>query len=323
MPIAEVILWSKLKSKQVNGVKFRKQYSVGQYILDFYCPAYKLGIEVDGDSHFQDNNADKLKAEYIKKHGIELIRFTNTEIYNSLEYVIQKIMDNTTPNPSLLRRGNAHNYINFKTETLTDFSNENIERMYDNGFVMTRIGKGVMNQTISLRIKLADFELTSENRRILRKNEDVTLQISSLPLSSDEYNWKIHKLAKDFYTRKFGDSTFSAVKIKELIQQNHNFSDLFMYYQTNLADPIGYCICLRTEKILHYCYPFYDLEFSQTHSNLGMGMMLKAIINAQENGLEYVYIGSLTREQDKYKLQFKGLEKWNNDLSAWESILID
>lgn len=216
-----------------------------------------------------------------------------------------------------------HNYINYKTETITEFSNENIEEMYNNGFVMTRINKGVMNQTISLRIKLSEFTLTSENRRILRKNEDVTLQISTLPLTNEEYNWKIHKLAKDFYSKKFGDNTFSAVKIKELLQTKHNFSNLYKYYQTNLADPIGYCICLRTEKILHYCYPFYDLEFSQTHSNIGMGMMLKAIINAQENGLKYVYIGSLTREQDKYKLQFKGLEKWNNISSTWESIIID
>lgn len=214
-----------------------------------------------------------------------------------------------------------HNYINFKTEKITDFSGENIERMYNNGFVMTRLGKGVMNQTTSLRIKLTDFDLTSENRRILRKNEDITTQISTIPLI-DEYNWKIHKTGKDFYSTKFGDNTFSAAKIKELVTTEHNFNALFKYFHVNLAEPVGYCIVIRTSKILHYCYPFYDLTFAENHPNLGMGMMLKAIIHAKEDGLEYIYLGSLTRPEDRYKLQFIGLEKWNNEARMWEKIVV-
>ncbi len=53
MPEAEVILWSKLQSRQVDGLKFRRQYSVGRFVVDFYCSELKLAIEVDGDSHFQ------------------------------------------------------------------------------------------------------------------------------------------------------------------------------------------------------------------------------------------------------------------------------
>ena len=52
MPKAEVILWEKLSRKQMHGYKFRRQYGVDQYILDFYCPRLKLAIEIDGDSHF-------------------------------------------------------------------------------------------------------------------------------------------------------------------------------------------------------------------------------------------------------------------------------
>jgi very-short-patch-repair endonuclease len=52
MSKAEVILWDKLSRKQMHGYKFRRQYGVDQYILDFYCPRLKLAIEIDGDSHF-------------------------------------------------------------------------------------------------------------------------------------------------------------------------------------------------------------------------------------------------------------------------------
>lgn len=49
---AEVILWSRLKGKRLDGYKFRRQFSVAQFVVDFYCPRLKLAIEVDGDSHF-------------------------------------------------------------------------------------------------------------------------------------------------------------------------------------------------------------------------------------------------------------------------------
>ena len=52
MPKAELILWSTLKSKGLDEYKFRRQYSVAQFVVDFYCPRLKLAIEVDGDSHF-------------------------------------------------------------------------------------------------------------------------------------------------------------------------------------------------------------------------------------------------------------------------------
>jgi very-short-patch-repair endonuclease len=52
MPKAEVLLWSRLRARQLLGVKFRRQYSVGPYCIDFHCVEEKLGVEVDGESHF-------------------------------------------------------------------------------------------------------------------------------------------------------------------------------------------------------------------------------------------------------------------------------
>ncbi|OGE78187.1 MAG: hypothetical protein A2751_03445 [Candidatus Doudnabacteria bacterium RIFCSPHIGHO2_01_FULL_46_14] len=109
MPPAERILWGHLKNKSVLGVKFRRQYSVGKYIVDFYCPLLKLAIEIDGDSHFDDNSArlDKDRQAYIQSFGIKFLRFTNQEIYKNLEAVLEEIETaiKTSPNPSLLRRG--------------------------------------------------------------------------------------------------------------------------------------------------------------------------------------------------------------------------
>ena len=109
MPPAERILWGHLKNKSILGAKFRRQYSVGKYIVDFYCPLLKLGIEIDGDSHFDGNSAklDEDRQVYIQSFGIKFIRFTNQEIYKNLEAVLGEIETaiNTSPNPSLLRRG--------------------------------------------------------------------------------------------------------------------------------------------------------------------------------------------------------------------------
>ncbi|MDP2668791.1 MAG: DUF559 domain-containing protein [bacterium] len=52
MPESEVILWSQIKNKNIRGLRFRRQVSVGRFVVDFYCPELKLAIEIDGDSHF-------------------------------------------------------------------------------------------------------------------------------------------------------------------------------------------------------------------------------------------------------------------------------
>jgi very-short-patch-repair endonuclease len=98
MPKAEVVLWGKLKSRQLLGCKFRRQFSVGPYIVDFYCPALKLALEVDGDSHFHDGakKYDAKRQAYIESLGIKIVRFLNTEIYENIEGVLQTLMREMT-----------------------------------------------------------------------------------------------------------------------------------------------------------------------------------------------------------------------------------
>jgi very-short-patch-repair endonuclease len=105
MSKAEIIMWSRLKQKQILGYKFRRQYSVGSYVIDLYCPELKLAIEIDGTSHFMERAEyyDRNRQESIEQLGIRFLRFTNTEVYKNLDGVLEVIVDTvrTIRKPSL------------------------------------------------------------------------------------------------------------------------------------------------------------------------------------------------------------------------------
>ena len=83
MTAAEVALWLMIKNKQVNGERFLRQYSVSHYVLDFYCPKYKLAIELDGAGHFteQGQKYDKDRTDYLNSVGVRVLRFENFEVF--------------------------------------------------------------------------------------------------------------------------------------------------------------------------------------------------------------------------------------------------
>ncbi len=89
----ESLLWARLRGSQLSGYKFRRQHSIGVYILDFYCPAKRLCIEVDGNVH---NNAaaiahDKERDETLAQLIIKTIRFTNNEVATDIDCVLKEI----------------------------------------------------------------------------------------------------------------------------------------------------------------------------------------------------------------------------------------
>ena len=95
MTNAEVLLWSELKNRQLKGVKFRRQQGIGPYVIDFYCPKFKLAIELDGSSHFDDEKIykyDQKRQKYIESFGIKFLRFTNQDIYKNLTLVLHEIL---------------------------------------------------------------------------------------------------------------------------------------------------------------------------------------------------------------------------------------
>ena len=98
---AEIKLWSKLKSKQVNGVHFYRQKNIGTYIVDFYCPRARLIIEVDGSQHFneEEKSADCIRDNYLSKLGFTVIRFNNNEVLTHIDGVVESIYNFVVKNP--------------------------------------------------------------------------------------------------------------------------------------------------------------------------------------------------------------------------------
>ncbi len=99
---AEAELWKHVKNNQL-GRKFRRQHSIGKYILDFYCPEEKLAIELDGKDHFTDNGfeRDEARTKFLKNLNIRVLRFENKEVFEQLDGVLAEITAQfTTPNPS-------------------------------------------------------------------------------------------------------------------------------------------------------------------------------------------------------------------------------
>ncbi len=90
---AEALLWEVLKGNKLERKKFRRQHPIGKYILDFYCHAEKLGIEIDGEYHNDDNQKkyDEDRTNAIAMENIKIIRFTNEQVMNDMELVINEI----------------------------------------------------------------------------------------------------------------------------------------------------------------------------------------------------------------------------------------
>jgi very-short-patch-repair endonuclease len=87
---AERTLWWNLKGNQLLGFKFRRQYGVGRYVLDFYCPELRLAIEVDGPIHeFPEAvRRDRKRQKEIERHGIRFLRFTNDQVLGNVQNVV-------------------------------------------------------------------------------------------------------------------------------------------------------------------------------------------------------------------------------------------
>ena len=92
---AEASLWKVLKGSQLEGLKFRRQHSIGNYIVDFYCPKHKLAIELDGNYHFEENQMlrDEERDKFLSEIGIKVIRIENENVFKNIDMVINYILD--------------------------------------------------------------------------------------------------------------------------------------------------------------------------------------------------------------------------------------
>jgi very-short-patch-repair endonuclease len=109
MPIGcERKLWNRLRNKQL-GYKFFRQYGIGRYIVDFYCPKLKLAVEIDGATHSADEEIKKdvIRQKFIESLGVTFKRYNNSDIkdnFSEVVYDIQKtceLLTSNSPRPSL------------------------------------------------------------------------------------------------------------------------------------------------------------------------------------------------------------------------------
>ncbi len=92
MTPAEAALWRVLKGHGCGGLKFRRQQSLGKYILDFYCPSLQLCIELDGSSHDYKYEYDEQRTTFLNAQGIKVLRFSNEQVWHDMNGVIAEIL---------------------------------------------------------------------------------------------------------------------------------------------------------------------------------------------------------------------------------------
>ena len=104
MTDAEIILWSKIRMKQLEGFQFFRQKTVGGYIADFFCMKAKLVLEVDGGQHYfkETEEYDKSRDKKLRSLGLTVLRFTNDELKENIEGVVEIILENLTAKSPLV-----------------------------------------------------------------------------------------------------------------------------------------------------------------------------------------------------------------------------
>ena len=98
---AEATLWLFLKGSQLEGRKFRRQHSIENYILDFYCPSERINIELDGEGHYTEEGQEKdlIRDQFLNSLGIKVIRIENRDVFENLDNVLEMIKNNFQPLP--------------------------------------------------------------------------------------------------------------------------------------------------------------------------------------------------------------------------------
>jgi len=107
---AEKLLWSYLRNRQIEGCKFRRQWPIGAYIVDFACLSRQLVIELDGGQHAEAITYDKTRTRFLEAKGYKVIRFWNNDMLANPVAVLQQIYEEVStlaesPSPQPSPRG--------------------------------------------------------------------------------------------------------------------------------------------------------------------------------------------------------------------------
>ena len=191
---------------------------------------------------------------------------------------------------------------------MTQFNLENsgnIDQNYQNGLLPQRNDKNLFYSETSCRSNLTNFNLNSENRRILRKTEEFTFE--KISLKNFNYDLKTQKEIFNWIKKLGWDYPISSVKN---VFKNHIFNYLYIWKDSQ-KNIVAYSICYFSENISHIAYVFYNPEL--THGNLPIRLVLQVIIDSHELGLKYCYLGRFSNDNGFYKRNMPGFEYYQNN----------
>ena len=171
---------------------------------------------------------------------------------------------------------------------------------YSLGFLPQRNDKNNFYFETSCRSNLSKYNLSSENRRILRKTE----QFSYSKINLTDFTFTPETQKQIFHWLKGLSWDFPISSVRTVFT-NHIFNQLYIWKLDEQI--VAYSICYFSENISHIAYVFYNPEYS--HSDLPIRLSLQTIIDSHDQGLEYCYLGRFSN----YKRNFPGFENFENN----------
>ena len=181
-----------------------------------------------------------------------------------------------------------------------------IDQNYQNGLLPQRNSAGTFYQESSCRSSLAKFSLSSENRRILRKTDNFTFEISSI-----FFNLDIQKRIFGWLKELEWDFPISSVK---QVFTKHIFNYLYVWKLNDRV--VAYSVCYFSPTISHIAYVFYDPVYS--HGDLPIRLVLQFIIDSRQKGLTYAYLGRFSKDSGYYKRTMPGFEYFKDN--QWQKL---
>lgn len=193
---------------------------------------------------------------------------------------------------------------------------DNVEKIYENGFLPIRSIQSVYFLSRSVRVDLNKFEPSSENRRILKKTENFSSKV--IPLAQFDYGPSVQKMCSNYADEKFGKDVLPTSTIRAIFK-NGVYNSIIVFTENSSGVEVGYAVCHITKNLIQYAFSFYDLTYLK--DNLGARMMLEAVSLGKVQDKSYIYLGSCYSRESLYKTEYKGVEFFNG--YSWSSNLLE
>lgn len=194
--------------------------------------------------------------------------------------------------------------------------------IFDAGFLPSSRNLDRFHLCRQVRVNLAKFKPSSENRRILRKGEDIRVEL--VPRAKFDYTPERRQFFKNYADIKFGKDTMTFERLDSLFN-SPIISHLLLFTDAKTGGEIGAAtIYVEGKELAYYYYAFYDLNYYAR--NLGMFMMTSAAARFAERGCKQLYLGTCYSAPALYKTQFAGAEffngfRWSGDLDELKFII--